>query len=159
MPVPSTSMPPADAQDWLAGASPRVRAMCAELRARLFAFEPGVSDRISPRHGLRSCIFSVNGRPFAYVFPHGTRIRLLLNLKREELDDPDAIAECLAGRRHEGQGDWLASLADRRDLERAMPLVRQAFEAAKARAGATGQARRSRRGKGECGNGCAGAGA
>ncbi len=107
--------------------------MCADLRVRLLSWSPGVSERISPRHGLRSCIFSVNGRPFAYAFPHGTRIRLLLNLKREELDDPDGIAECLAGRKHEGQGDWIASLADCRDLERAMPFVRQAFEAAEQR--------------------------
>ncbi len=153
MPDPSTSMSPADAQDWLAGASPRVRAMCAELRARLFAFDPGVSERISQRHGLRSCIFSVNGRPFAYAFPHGTRIRLLLNLKREELDDPDGIAECLVGRSHEGQGDWQIDVADGRDIVQSMPLIRQAFEVAKARVGATGQARRSHRGKGECGNG------
>ncbi len=75
----------------------------------------------------------MNGRPFAYAFPHGTRIRLLLNLKREELDDPDGIAECIVGRSHEGQGDWLASLADGRDLERAMPFVRQAFNAAEGR--------------------------
>ena len=122
--------------------------MCADLRARLFAFDPGVSERISPRHGLRSCIFSVNGRPFAYAFPHGARISLLLNLKRGELNDPDGVADCIVDRSHEGQGDWQIPLADGRDLERAMPLVRQALEAAKARAGATGQARRSRRGKG-----------
>ncbi|MCR5256904.1 MAG: hypothetical protein K6E40_01940 [Desulfovibrio sp.] len=121
-------------QDWLAGASPRVRAMSAELQTRLFAFGSGVSARISPRHGLRSCIFSVNGRPFAYAFPHGTRIRLLLNLKREELDDPDGVAECIAGRSHEGQGDWQIDVADGRDLERAMPLIRQAFNAAVRRA-------------------------
>jgi hypothetical protein len=56
-----------------------------------------------------------------------------LKLKREELDDPDGIAECIVGRSHEGQGDWLASLADGRDLERAMPLVRQALKAAERR--------------------------
>ena len=122
-------MSPADAQDWLAGSSPRVRAMCADLRARLFAFKPGVSERIRRRY----CVFLRNSYPFAYAFPQGVRLRLLLNLKRGELDASDGIAQCIAGRSHEGQGDWLVSIADGRDLERAMPLIRQAFNAAESR--------------------------
>ena len=117
------------ASDWLAGASPRVRAMSAELQTRLFAFGSGVSARIGRRHA----VYSVHGRVFVSLFPQGVRLRLLLNLKRGELEDPDGIARCTAGRSHEGQGDWQIDVADGRDLERAMPLVRQAFKTAEKR--------------------------
>ncbi len=127
MPDPFAPMPSAPAgQDWLVGASPRVRAMCAELRTRICAFAPGVLARIGRRHA----VYSVNDRVFVSLFPQGARLRLLLNLKRGDLDDPDGLAEYIAGRSHEGQGDWAVVLADGRDLERAMPLVRQAFKAA-----------------------------
>ena len=80
-----------------------------------------------------TAVFLRNSYPLAYAFPQGVRLRLLLNLKRGELDASDGIAQCIAGRSHEGQGDWLVSIADGRDLERAMPLIRQAFNAAESR--------------------------
>ena len=73
------------------------------------------------------------GRVFVSLFPQGTRLRILLNLKRGELDASDGFAKCIAGRSHEGQGDWQIDVADGRDLERAMPLIRQAFNAAESR--------------------------
>lgn len=130
MPDASKPMTPSvQEQDWLAGASPRVRAMCAELRVRLLSWSPGVSERIGRRHA----VYSVHGRVFVSLFPQGVRIRLLLNLKRGELDAPDGFAKCIVGRSHEGQGDWQIDVADGRDLERAMPLIRQAFEVAERR--------------------------
>ncbi len=130
MPDPFVPMPSAPAgQDWLVGASPRVRAMCADLRVRLLAWAPGVSERIRGRHA----VFSVGRRVFVSLFPQGARLRFLLNLKRGDLEDPEGVAESIAGRSHEGQGDWTVVLADGRDLERAMPLVRQAFKAAEKR--------------------------
>lgn len=87
------------------------------------------------RSALHSCglTFLLNDRPFAYAFPQGTRLRIVLNLKREELDAPDGVATCIANWRHEGQGDWLVNAGDGRDIERAVPLAKQAFEAAKNR--------------------------
>ena len=131
MPDPSAPMPPSApaGQDWLAGASPRVRAMCAELRPRLFALDPRVSERIS----LRYCVYLMDGRPFAYVYPHGARLKLHLNLKRGYLENPDGIAKCISGMSSRGRSVWQIEIADGRDLERAMPLVRQAFKAAERR--------------------------
>ncbi len=131
MPDSSGSMAPSvpAEQDWLAGSTPRVRAMYADLRERIFAFGTGVSER------PHSCglTFLWNGCPFAYAFPQGTRLRIVLNLKREELNDPDGVATCIANWRHEGQGDWLVNAGDGRDIERAVPLARQVFETAKNR--------------------------
>ncbi|MCR5256695.1 MAG: hypothetical protein K6E40_00885 [Desulfovibrio sp.] len=77
MPDASKPMTPSVPEpDWLAGSSPRVRAMCVDLRARLFAFDPGVSARIGRRHA----VYSVHGRVFVSLFPQGTRLRCLLNL-------------------------------------------------------------------------------
>ncbi|MCR5258140.1 MAG: hypothetical protein K6E40_08290 [Desulfovibrio sp.] len=126
MPAPFPSSFPS----WLAGSSPRVRAMCAELRECLLAWGPDVSERIRGRHA----VYMLGRRPFAYAFPQGTRLRILLNLKRGELEDPDGVAESIVGRSHEGQGDWTVVLANGLDPEHAMPLVRQTFEAAERRA-------------------------
>ncbi len=131
MPDPSAPMSPSAPaeQDWLAGASPRVRAMCVDLRARLFAFNPGVSARISPRHNQRCCSFLLDCRSFVHAVPLGARLRLLLILRRGDLEDSDGIARCTAGRTSHGRSEWQIDVFDGRDLERAMPLIRQAFEA------------------------------
>ena len=132
MPDPSALMPSDPAgQNWLAGASPRIQAMCAELRERLLSWSPGISERISPRHGQRSCGFLLDGRSFVYAVPLGARLRLLLNLRRGELEDPDGIAKCTAGMSRRGRSDWLLELSDGRDPGQAMPLVRQALKATK----------------------------
>jgi len=130
--VPAAGASDPAAQDWLAGASPRVQAMCADLRARLFAFDPGVSARISPRYNQRCCSFLLDCRSFVHAVPLGARLRLLLILRRGDLEDPDGIARCTAGRTSHGRSEWQIDVFDGRDLERAMPLIRQAFEVAKA---------------------------
>ena len=76
--------------------------------------------------------FLLDGRSFVYVFPHGSRLRLLLNLRRGDLEDQDGIAKCTAGMSRRGRSEWQIDVSDGRDLERAMPLIRQAFEATKA---------------------------
>lgn len=134
VPMPSASAAGASApagQDWLAGASPRVRAMCADLRARLLSW-PGVSERIGPRCSQRCRSFLLDGRTFVHAVPPGARLRLLLNLRRGELEEPEGIARCTAGRTSRGRRVWLIGVSDSRNLERAMPLNRQAFEVAKA---------------------------
>ena len=91
---------------------------------------PARPDAVERRSPDWRAVFSVGRRVFVSLFPQGARLRLLLNLKRGDLEDPEGVAESIAGRSHEGQGDWTVVLADGRDLERAMPLVRQSFKAA-----------------------------
>ena len=117
---------------WLAGHSPCIWLLVLRLRERLFPW--GTPSAVSIRTSRTYMAFAVNGNTFVSVSPQGLKLRLVLNLKRGELDDPDGLAECLAGKRHQASGEWRVSIANDSELERALPLVRQAFEAAKAKA-------------------------
>ncbi|MCR5257891.1 MAG: DUF5655 domain-containing protein [Desulfovibrio sp.] len=112
----------------LAAGGPEVASLYASLKERILALG-GVS--VEPR---RSCIaFMAGGRTFLSASFLKSRVRLFLNMEKGTLDDPDGLAGDVSAKGQRwGPGDYQADVADEAELDALMPLIRQAFEAAKA---------------------------
>ena len=90
---------------------------------------PGVTE-----HPCRHYIAFKARSNFVDVEPLRHCLRLVLNLRFDELDDPWELAENVTGRSHRGNGDAAIRLDRREALPYALCLVRQAFERQRPRA-------------------------
>ena len=102
------------------------------LRSALLALGPGVTERPCKHY----IAFKARSN-FVDVEPLRHCLRLMLNLRFDDLDDPWELAENLTGRWHRGNGDAAISLDRAEALPYVMRLVRQAFERQASRPGAS----------------------
>ena len=103
----------------------------AAVRSALLALGPGVTERPCKHY----IAFKARSN-FVDVEPLRHCLRLMLNLRFDDLDDPWELAENLTGRWHRGNGDAAISLDRAEALPYVMRLVRQAFERQASRPGA-----------------------
>ena len=93
------------------------------LRSAILGLGAGVTERPCKHY----IAFKARSN-FVDVEPLRHRLRLVLNLRFADLDDPWELAEDLTGRWHRGNGDVAISLDRPEALPYVMRLVRQAFE-------------------------------
>lgn len=71
--------------------------------------------------------FTRNGKIFTDICILKGNLKLWINLKREQLDDPKGIARDVSSVGHWGNGDYEVVIKDTKDLEYIMSLVKQAI--------------------------------
>lgn len=68
------------------------------------------------------------GRPFVDVVPKTDHLRVFINLKKGDLDDPKGLTEDYSEKGHWGNGDYLMRLRPGDDLDYPMTLIRQSYD-------------------------------
>lgn len=114
-------------EDHLERTSRQTATLYRMLKERVLAFGAGVA--VEPRKLYVS--FTTDGKVFLATVLQRSQLKIFLNMKAGTLDDPAGLAEDMTGRGHWGAGDYQLCLAGEEELEAALPLIRQAFEAVK----------------------------
>ena len=66
-------------------------------------------------------------RPFCDVVFYTDHLRILVNLKKGQLDDPKNLAQDVSNIGHWGNGDYQIQVEDDKNLEYIMSLIKQAI--------------------------------
>jgi predicted transport protein len=67
-------------------------------------------------------------RPFTDIIFYTDHLRLVINLKRKELDDPKKVCKDMSGQGHWGNGDYEVRIDLETDLDYVMFLVNQSYK-------------------------------
>lgn len=100
-----------------------MRPVFEELRKLILAIDPCVIEEY-----LKLYVAYKAETNFVDVIPQAKQLKLSLNLKYHELDDPRGIAEDVTGIGRWGNGDVQVPLSSASELPYVMTLVRQAFD-------------------------------
>ena len=106
----------------LATSSP-MRPLFEEFRAQILALDPCVSEEI-----LKLYIAYKAETNFVDIVPLHSRLRLTVNMRFHELDDPRGLARDVTNLGRWGNGDVEVGISDAQDLSYVVGLVRQSFE-------------------------------
>jgi uncharacterized protein with ParB-like and HNH nuclease domain/predicted transport protein len=93
------------------------------LRKRILNLDASVREEIKKKY-----IAYKSETNFVDVVPQSARLRLTLNMKFSDVDDPNGICRDVAGRGHWGNGDVEFFVSEAADIDDAMALVQQAFD-------------------------------
>ncbi len=100
-----------------------VNALFQTLRGHLLALDPQVSETV-----LKHYIAYKWRTGFVEVAPQSRQLKVWLRLSFDEIHDPDGFCKDVSAVGHYGNGDMEIVIGTAADLERALPLIRQAFE-------------------------------
>lgn len=100
-----------------------MKALFEQLQGRILNLGTSVNERITKRY-IRYNMTTA----FVVIFPRATRLRLLLNLRFSDINDPQGVGRNLAPRNHHQLGDVEVGISSVDELDYIMFLVRQAFE-------------------------------
>jgi uncharacterized protein with ParB-like and HNH nuclease domain/predicted transport protein len=106
----------------LAAGTP-MRALFDILSTELLALDPCVTEEF-----LKLYVAFKAETNFVDVVPQAARLRLSLNMKFHELDDPRGVAKDVTNLGRWGNGDIEVGLSSQEDLPYVLGLVRQSFE-------------------------------
>lgn len=95
-----------------------------ELRKRILNLDSSVREDIRKLY-----IAYKTESNFVDIVPQKSRLRLTLNMKFADVDDPDGVTEDVSGKGHWGNGDVEFGVSKHEDIEYAMTLIQQAFDA------------------------------
>lgn len=99
------------------------RQLFEEFRKEVLAIDPCVSEEF-----LKQYVAYKAETNFVDVVPQASRMRMVLNLKFHELNDPKGVAEDVTNLGRWGNGDAEIRVSSPDDLPYVLGLVRQAFE-------------------------------
>ena len=99
------------------------RQLFEEFRKEVLAIDPCVSEEF-----LKQYVAYKAETNFVDVVPQASRMRMVLNLKFHELNDPRGMAEDVTNLGRWGNGDAEIRVSSPDDLPYVLGLVRQAFE-------------------------------
>lgn len=101
-----------------------IKMLYSELKRQISALD---NTSIVPK---KQCINFQNSREksFCYLILYKQCIKLVLNMKKGTLDDPDNIANDISNLGHWGQGDYRVDIYNTDDIEKIMKLVKQAYD-------------------------------
>jgi len=100
-----------------------MRPLFEELRKELLSLDPCVTEEF-----LKLYIAYKAETNFLDIVPQASALRLSLNMKFHELQDPKSIAQDVTGLGRWGNGDVEIKLTSLEDIPYVMGLARQAFE-------------------------------
>lgn len=84
--------------------------------------------RVKPKKWYIAFVSSVSNANFIYAEIYQKDIKIVLNLKKGELNDPECIAEDVSEKGHRGNGDYRITISPDHDLNYFMTLIKQAYE-------------------------------
>lgn len=101
-----------------------------EIRELYETFKEGVFNlaeniTLNPRKHFVG--FRVNGNTFCDVVFQGRSLKIFLNLKSDELDDPKGLARDVSNVGHWGNGAYELKISDSEDIEYILSLVKQSL--------------------------------
>jgi len=94
-----------------------------ELRKRILNLDSSVREEI-----LKLYIAYKTDTNFVDIIPQKSGLRLSLNMRFDEIDDPKGICRDITGLGKWGNGDVEVRVSSRDDIDNVMPLVHQSFE-------------------------------
>jgi uncharacterized protein with ParB-like and HNH nuclease domain/predicted transport protein len=102
---------------------PAVQDLLAGLRQVVLSVCPTMTER-----QRKQVVVFRKRRRIVCVIPQRQRLKLVLNLKYGEVDDPHGICQDLTGVGHWGTGDVGVVLTDSSECSKILPLVQQAYD-------------------------------
>jgi len=109
-------------QDFPNGLPEEIAELYENLKARIVSLG-GV--KIDPK---KYYIGFKTEKNFVDVFPQTTQVKMWLNMKKGELDDPKALARNMKGIGHWGNGEYELNVNPYTDLDYVMTLIKQSFK-------------------------------
>jgi uncharacterized protein with ParB-like and HNH nuclease domain/predicted transport protein len=103
--------------------SPGIRPLFESFRKQVLALDPCVTEEFRKLYVAYKAETN-----FVDVVPQAKRLRLTINMKFAELNDPKKICEDVTGLGRWGNGDVLVGLATMEELPYIIGLIRQSFE-------------------------------
>jgi predicted transport protein len=94
-----------------------------ELRKRILNLDSSVREQI-----LKLYIAYKTDTNFVDIVPQKSRLRLSLNMRFDEIDDPKGLCRDITDLGRWGNGDVEVGIASIREIDDVMPLIRQSFE-------------------------------
>lgn len=102
---------------------PEVKGLLDALRSAIAGKYPDVVE-----NQRKQVVVFRKRRRIICVIPQRNRLKLVLNLRFAEVDDPQGLCQDLTGIGHWGTGDVGVMLNDAAECESIMPLIRQAYD-------------------------------
>jgi predicted transport protein len=100
-----------------------IRTLFEQLRKRILSLDPSVREEYKKLY-----IAYKTSTNFVDVVPQAKQLRLSLNVKFSEINDPKGLCKDISGLGRWGNGDVEIKLASSEQLNDVMYLIRQAFE-------------------------------
>ena len=94
-----------------------------ELRMRIMNLDSSIKEEFTKLY-----IAYKNSTNFVDIIPQKNRLRLILNMPFDKVDDPKGVCRDITVIGHHGNGDVEAGIGSLSEIEYAMFLVRQSFE-------------------------------
>jgi predicted transport protein len=102
---------------------PEVKTLLDALRSAIAEVHPDVDE-----NQRKQVVVFRKRRRIVCVIPQRDRLKLILNLRFDEVDDPEGLCQDLTGIGHWGTGDVGVILSKASDCSKILPLVRQAYD-------------------------------
>lgn len=100
-----------------------VRSLFDELRSALIALAPEIQEEVRKKY-----IAYTLGHDVVAVIPQATQLKLFLNMKFGDIDDPEMLCKDVSGKRHSGRGDVKVLLKSADTIPLVLNLVRQVLQ-------------------------------
>lgn len=110
-------------EDRLRTAPSEIKELYDQIKRRVLS----LGNEIEVKHKKWYLAFASNSN-FIYVFIFKNYLKIVLNLKLDELGDPKKIAEDVSETGHRGNGDYRIKVEPGDDLDYLMTLIKQAYE-------------------------------
>lgn len=110
-------------EDHLETAPDEIRELYNNIKERILDLGPGIEVRPTKLY-----IAFVANANFIYAFIFKKHIKLVLNIKRGELKDPENIAKDISEIGHQGHGDYRVTITPEDDLDYLMTLIKQPYK-------------------------------
>ena len=94
-----------------------------ELRMRIINLDSSVNEEFTKLY-----IAYKNSTNFVDIIPQKNRLRLILNMPFDEVNDPKRLCRDITAIGHHGNGDVEIGIGSLAEIEYAMFLIRQSFE-------------------------------
>jgi predicted transport protein len=94
-----------------------------ELRMRVMNLDSSVKEEFTKLY-----IAYKSSTNFVDIIPQKNRLRLILNMPFDEVNDPNRLCRDITAIGHHGNGDVEVGIGSLSEIEYAMFLIRQSFE-------------------------------
>jgi len=103
--------------------SPEILSLLAVLKTAILGIDPAMAVK-----QFKHMLAFRKRRRIVCVIPQRRKLKLVLNLRFDEVDDPHGLCQDLTGVGHWGTGDVGVVLNKDADCEKVLPLVQQAYD-------------------------------
>lgn len=110
-------------EDHLETAPEEIKELYENIRERIVNLGPEIEVRPTKLY-----IAFVDNSNFIYAFIFKKHVKLVLNMKKGELKDPENIAKDISSIGHQGYGDYRVTITPQDDIDYLMTLIKQPYK-------------------------------